>query len=410
MPPKLSKPAALAVNIKAVLDVLPRDKLTNKQQDDLDAMTDALQVLQLMEKKSVPSSARSDPGGHPQADLGSEVGSNASSAASTGAASAATTGAATAASKKRARRRSNKEAYGQRPRGDLVDAASLEDAEACDQTIREGQAWWCQDSYWVTKNRLGWCRSCGELDDLKVMYWEYVERLSIEELRRHTQGQQYNPLYPELRKGKNGETKVYTCSRCYAKTEGIDEALAVSISSRRNKGPGSITHGRDRVKKFKEIENDCKDILDVLVGFVRKGDVEPALRRSTEGVGVGFDPSSTGARPATEEVATEVGRSMGVASGPGSPCVPPPPSEGEDADWNMLEDRRRPKWERNRGNGPPEPARFSEPSRGPGSPNLRGGSQNPAGGSENLVPGRVRRTRPVLVARSPYCAPLRGAA
>ena len=100
MPPKLSKPAALAVNItKAVLDVLPREKLTNKQQDDLDAMTDALQVLQLMEKKSVPSSARSDPGGHPQADLGSEVGSNASSAASTGAASAATTGAATAASK-----------------------------------------------------------------------------------------------------------------------------------------------------------------------------------------------------------------------------------------------------------------------------------------------------------------------
>ena len=45
MPPKLSKPAALAVNItKAVLDVLPREKLTNKQQDDLDAMTDSVIV------------------------------------------------------------------------------------------------------------------------------------------------------------------------------------------------------------------------------------------------------------------------------------------------------------------------------------------------------------------------------
>ena len=131
-------------------------------------------------------------------------------------------------------------------------------------------------------------------------------------------------------------------------------------------------------------------------------DGELALRRATEGVSVGIEPSSTGAPPATEEVAAEVGRPMV------SPRAPPPPSEGEAADWTMLEDRRRPKGERNRGNGPPEPARFSEPSRGPGSPNLRGGSPNPAGGSENLVPGRVRRTGRVLVTRSLYCAPLWG--
>ena len=208
-----------------------------------------------------------------------------------------------------------------------------------------------------------------------------------------------NPNYPKLRHGNAGHVRVYTCSRCVAMEEGSDESVVVARLARSNRGPSSISHGLRRVAKFKECFDEVKINMNVLVGFALSEDGELALRRATVGVGVGIEPSSTGAPPATEEVAAEVGRPMV------SPRAPPPPSEGDASDWNMVEDRRRPKGERNRGNGPPEPARFSEHSRGPGSPNPRRGSENPPGGSENLVPGRVRRTRPVLVARSPYGVP-----
>eukprot|EP00959_Pyramimonas_sp_CCMP1952_P386591 8102010-Pyramimonas_sp.AAC.1 len=61
--------------------------------------------------------------------------------------------------------------------------------------------------------------------------------------------------------------------------------------------------------------------MDVLVGFALSEEGLLALRRSMEGAGVGIDPESTGAPPATEAGAKEVGRPMAREEG----VVPGPP-------------------------------------------------------------------------------------
>eukprot|EP00959_Pyramimonas_sp_CCMP1952_P268956 5623661-Pyramimonas_sp.AAC.1 len=67
--------------------------------------------------------------------------------------------------------------------------------------------------------------------------------------------------------------------------------------------------------------------MDVLVGYALSYDGLTALRRATEGVGVGIAPESAGAPPATETAAQEVGRPMDVEVVPGPPRAPPPPLE-----------------------------------------------------------------------------------
>ena len=107
------------------------------------------------------SGARSDPaGGYSQSDLEIEVGSKAPSAATARAAGRAA----------QSRRRSNQVAYGQRPHGALVDASSVQSAEALARSnVYQAQGWeFCVGNYWASPHRLGWRRRCAVLGDWKV--------------------------------------------------------------------------------------------------------------------------------------------------------------------------------------------------------------------------------------------------
>eukprot|EP00959_Pyramimonas_sp_CCMP1952_P416494 8725709-Pyramimonas_sp.AAC.1 len=134
---------------------------------------------------------------------------------------------------------------------------------------------------------------------------EGVEELSTAELARYGQALDAHPRHPRLRRSKEGGLCAYTCSRRAARHAGIDEREAVAKAARTYRGAGSIQHSRDRVAKIQESFNVLQDSLDVLVGHALSEDGELALRRATTGARI--DKSSTGAPPATEEVAKEVG-------------------------------------------------------------------------------------------------------
>ena len=116
-----------------------------------------------------------------------------------------------------------------------------------------------------------------------------------------------------------------------AADEGADERTIVTRISRVNKGASSIKHSMDRVDKFKQCQREAKTHLQVVLGFCLSGDGRLAFRRATEGVGVGIDPSSTGAPPGTEEVAKEVGRPMARLEMQGQPRASLTASEGQKA-------------------------------------------------------------------------------
>mgnify|MGYP007045157385 CR=1 FL=1 len=197
-----------------------------------------------------------------------------------------------------ARRRSLQAVYGQ------------ESDEAPDFDPETNGYAWCCGAYWVKPSRLAWCRRCGEMDDWKIMDFEFVEEVPAAVLARHQTGMEENPKYPALSIGKEGEVRLYTCTACIAADSGMDEREIVTTIGRRNKGAKSWTASKERVLDFKRRQAHAETHLKVLLGFCLSEEGEVALRRATEGVGVGIVPASTGAPPATEEVAEEGGRPM----------------------------------------------------------------------------------------------------
>eukprot|EP00959_Pyramimonas_sp_CCMP1952_P211184 4419538-Pyramimonas_sp.AAC.1 len=64
---------------------------------------------------------------------------------------------------------------------------------------------------------------------------EYVDELSCGEMRRYAEASEHNPQCPELRKGIQGQYKLYTCSHSAAAAQNITEHEAVTRAARLNK-------------------------------------------------------------------------------------------------------------------------------------------------------------------------------
>eukprot|EP00959_Pyramimonas_sp_CCMP1952_P164949 3448010-Pyramimonas_sp.AAC.1 len=82
------------------------------------------------------------------------------------------------------------------------------------------------------------------------MLVECVDELSCGEMRRCAEASERNQKYPALRRGTQGQYKLYACSRCVATAQNIAEHEAVTRAARPNKGAGSIDHAAKRVAKF----------------------------------------------------------------------------------------------------------------------------------------------------------------
>eukprot|EP00959_Pyramimonas_sp_CCMP1952_P349940 7331840-Pyramimonas_sp.AAC.1 len=97
-------------------------------------------------------------------------------------------------------------------------------------------------------------------------------------MRRYAEAKEHNEKYPELRKGKEGQHKLYMRSNCVATTQGISEHEAVTRAARANKGLGSIGHASKRVAKFRASFDYIKEGMDVLAGFALSKEGLLALR------------------------------------------------------------------------------------------------------------------------------------
>ena len=308
------------------LSVLPWDKCNADQRAGLDQLQKALEQLQLRDqmRRGAQSSAASSV---------SASGFDASSVASSAGVSASSTGS------RRARRRGGKLVYGAAPdlwkmmseAGDLDSSIADEASEMTREQYESLGYVFCKDSYWLPPRRLGWCCSCGDLDDWKIMEQSWVDKLSDREMQLWLDQRAANHRYPELRKGKSGDTLVYTCTTCIARRDNKDEKLVAVELAQKNKGAGTINHSQKRVAMFKKNLTTVKDHLKVLVGFALDEDGMLALRRATIGVGVGIDLKSTGAPPGGEETSREVGRPMATPQVPGQPRVPAAAPEGTPA-------------------------------------------------------------------------------
>ena len=310
--PAAAMPSTRAVEVgRLALSVYPRDKCTLEQQEGLNTLDKALEELKIREDIRLRPSGAASSQGYSIAG---------SSAASSAGGSAATTGnMPSRRAKKEARRRSCKQVYGKEE-----DAGSDFDPEA------EGYTW-CGGAYYVKPSKVQWCHRCEGLDDWKVMKIEFVKNIPAPVLERHKAAKEANPKYPELNRGAMGDYRLYTCTACISHDTGTDERTLVTQICRMNKGNNTYEHSKERVEDFKRRQNHAESYFKVLLGFCVTGEGELALRRATEGVGVGIDPTSTGAPPATEEVAEEVGRPMARGGVQGEPLPPLPASEGEDA-------------------------------------------------------------------------------
>ena len=99
----------------------------------------------------------------------------------------------------------------------------------------------CQKTYWVHIRRLGWCTTCGDLDDWKSMQQDWIDTHTPAEKKCYEQVKKERRFCPQIYRGaEGGQIRRHTCTACVAEKLGVSERQALDIAIRENKGEGAL--------------------------------------------------------------------------------------------------------------------------------------------------------------------------